>query len=186
MEININLIPPYRKEEINESKKIKLVLRLELGIFIVAFIFFSFLFGLNYVLEINYKIVSNNLESGKNKNQYEKISNYEKEFENVNSEVSEILSLEKDQLYWSNVLMEISNSVFDGINITDLSTKDYAIFLVGKADNRDDLIKFKEKLESNNCFYEINFPLSNLVSKDNVDFQMDLKAKEECLRPGDK
>jgi len=186
MEIKINLIPPYRKEEIKEAKKLKLVLRLELGISMVILVFFSFLFGLSYILEMNYKIISKNPESEKNQGQYEKISNYEKEFENVNLEALDILSLEKDQLYWSNILLEMSGSVFSGIDITGLSTKDYAVFLSGKADSRDNLMKFKEKLESNRCFYEINLPLSNLVSKDNIDFQMDLKTRDECLYSNEK
>jgi Tfp pilus assembly protein PilN len=181
MEININIIPPYRKEEIKKTKKTKLVLRLELGITMIILVFVGFLFSLSYILDINYNIVSNNAEAEKNRDQYEKISSYEKEFESVNAEVSDILLLKKDQLYWSNLLFELDKAVFGGIDITDLSTKEYAIFLVGKADSRDSLMKFKEKLENSGCFYEVNLPLSNLVSKDNIDFQMDFKVREECI-----
>jgi hypothetical protein len=50
------------------------------------------------------------------------------------------------------------------------------------ANNRDNLIQFKDNLEKESCFSEINLPLSNLVEKENVEFQIDFNIKKDCLK----
>lgn len=182
MEIRINLLPPYRKEEILQSKRIKTVVKLEVLASFVGIIFFVFLMAFAYILRLNLLSVSNDLELKNNQEKYERIKYLDDEFSRANSELSEAIKIKKDQLYWSKLFERLSEKTLDGIEMTDLSTKDYAIFLVGKANSRDVLISFKEGLEKEECFSNVNLPLSNLVSKDNVDFQMDFKIKEECLK----
>ena len=182
MEIKINLIPPRRKEVINEIRRLKLFLKLESGIFLIIALFVFFLVGLNHILGINLNMVSNNSELNQNKEGFEKITRFEKEFEEVNEKTGEIAILKNDQLYWSEVFSIISNNISDDISLSNLSTKNYQVLLAGKANDRDNLIRFKDRLAENSCLTDVNLPLSNLVSRDNVDFQMDFKIKEECIK----
>ena len=182
MEIKINLIPPYRKKEIFEAKRLKTAIKLEIFSTTIILLFFAFLWSINYILKLNMDSVSANIEMDKNRSQYEKIQKLEDEFVQANAKVSEIASLKKDQMYWSNLPVKLSDNVTEGITIEEVANKDYNVFLVGKADDRDNLIKFKEKISQEQCFSDVNLPLSNLVSKNNVDFQMDFKIKEDCLK----
>jgi hypothetical protein len=70
----------------------------------------------------------------------------------------------------------------ENVNLSDLITTNYRISLIGKAKTRDDFLKFQEKIKTENCFSDVEVPLSSLVSKENVEFQINLKVKEECLK----
>jgi hypothetical protein len=182
MEIKINLIPPYRKEEITKSKRLKLVMRIGMAIFSIAVLFFSFLFGVYKILEINYLVVSDFQKSSADKDKYERIKQLDGEFQKINIQMADLISIKEDQFYWSNMFIRLSHLVIPGVSLDNVATKDYAVFLVGKANNRDNLILFKEKLEREECFSDINLPLSNLVSKEDIDFQIDFKIKSDCLK----
>jgi hypothetical protein len=164
------------------ANRLKLIMRIELAVIIFIFLFFGFIFGLNCILNFNLNTVSNEKESSSGKVQYEKIDKYDNNFKKINLQVSQAEKIEKDQLYWSNVFFHFSQVILPGISIQNLATKDYTTFLMGKADSRDNLIAFKDKLEKDGCFSDINLPLSNLVSKGDIDFQMDLKIKEDCIK----
>ncbi|HPN96829.1 MAG TPA: hypothetical protein PLK35_03605 [Candidatus Moranbacteria bacterium] len=182
MEVNINLLPDYRKEEIEKAKRLKLTWRFGLFIIIFFLIFFSFLFGIRKILEINFNSIISNQKAGSDSDKYEEIKKYDEEFSRTNQEVSQVLAIKKDQIYWSNLFVILSKASLPGVEFTDIKTKNYKVFLIGKADSRDNLTALKENLEKSSCFENLAFPLSNLVSKENVDFQMDFDVKEECLK----
>lgn len=182
MEIKINLIPPYRKEEITRAKRFSLVARLGLAIFAVFILFFSFLFGLYKTLDIDLSVASNYQKPGLESSKYEKIKKFDDEFEKINSKTDQVMAIRNDQLYWSNLFILLSKSTISGIEVTNLATNSYSVSLAGKADNRDSLVAFKDKLAGEDCFSDVNLPLSNLVSKENIAFQMDFNIKEECLK----
>jgi hypothetical protein len=182
MEINLNLIPPYREEEIKKSKRFRLIVRIELVMLMFVLIFFSFLFSLNYILDLNFIIASNETETSKDREQYDNIRKYDKEFSETNVNITQIEKINKDQLYWSSLFLKLSQSIIPGISVQSIATKDYVVFLVGKAESRDNLISFKDNLSKDSCFSSINLPLSDLVSKGNIDFQMDLTINEDCIK----
>ena len=134
------------------------------------------------MLEINLSVASNYEKNSNNSQQYEEIKKLDAGFEKINSETKDIASIQKSQLYWSNLFLELSGALRDGIEIGELATKNYTILLSGKAQDRDLLIAYKENLEKSGCFSEINLPLSNLVSKTDIAFEIDFKIKEECLK----
>jgi len=182
MEIKLNLIPKYKKEEIAESDKLKLVLRWEIEITFILIIFFMLLLSLNYILQFNLDAATSELESKQSKDKYEKISEFDNNFKIINTRVSADESIQKDQLYWSNLFQKLSDTIPDGIIISKMANKNYKVFLAGSADTRDTLISLKDRLSQESCFTDINLPLSNLVSKDNIDFQIDFNIKEECVK----
>jgi Tfp pilus assembly protein PilN len=113
---------------------------------------------------------------------YQQLSIYEDKFKQVNSLDKTLRKIQTGHLHWFNLFQQLSSTVPEGIYISGLSTKDYSIFLVGKAKTRDNLLNFKSKLEENECFQNINVPISNLVVENNVDFQIDFVIKNECLK----
>lgn len=182
MEIKINLLPEYRKEEIAKANRFKLVIRLGLAILSIFVLFYSFLFGLINVLKIELNSVMLSQKISGSNEQLEKIKKFDDEFKEINSLTGQAVTLEKDQLYWTNLFTKLSEDLSDGITITDLATKDYSVLLAGKANDRDILLGFKEKLANDPCFADVNLPLSNLVSKEDISFQMNLKVNRDCLR----
>lgn len=180
-DVKVNLIPPWRKKEIAKIRQLKLVFRIELAIFLVMLIFLAILFSFSYVLKLDLKAIFVNPSLAQNRQQYDKIVKYNEDFGRLNLQIEEITNMKNDQLYWSKLFSSLSEKAAPGIEITSLSTKDYDILLGGRADIRDNLIVYKEKLEQEECFLEVNLPLSDLVLPKDVDFQISFKIKEDCL-----
>ena len=185
MEINLNLIPQYKKEIIIKAKRLKLVVRIEVAIVFFILLLFTYLYGIIHLLNLDLNAVSSDLGISGEKPKYEEITRYDNKFKDVNANIIQLEKIKNDQLYWSGLFVNLSRSTLSGISIEDIATKDYAVFLVGKADSRDNLLTFKDNLGKNGCFANINLPLSDLVSKGNIDFQMDLEIKKECLHPAE-
>lgn len=182
MEIKLNLLPNYRKEEIAKTQRLRNLLKVELAITGVIILFFSFLGALNYILDIQFELVSSQMISGRDQSKYNRVKELEKSFVDANEHINEVLSIRRDQLHWYNVFSRLNQIVSKEIKISDVASKDLNLYLVGQANSRDDLIKFRDALSSNDCFSDVNLPLSNLVGKDNVNFQIDLTVREECIK----
>ena len=182
MEISINLIPPHKREEIFQAKRLRLVFRLQMDVILIGLIFFASLWGSRHVLNLNFDLVSSEGQQDVNQEKYRKIDEYDQEFRRINSELKAISLVKGDQLYWSKMFRVLNKDISSGISLDEVSTKNYAVFISGKAIDRDTLIIFRDKLATEECFSSVDLPLSNLVSKDNVAFQMDLAVKPECLK----
>lgn len=183
MKIKLNLIPPYRREEIKKAKRFRTALKWELELAAILAVFIPILFSINYILQINLSLAENNaVENGKNSSQLREIEKYDAAIKDVNTRISELGKIQAGQLRWMNFFEKLNANVPDKIALNGIAGKGYAVSLSGRAADRDVLIAFREKLEQDECFSEINFPLSNLVAKENLDFQLDLNIKKDCLK----
>jgi len=182
MEIKINLIPQYRKDEIHQLTKLKLIFRWEVEIAIIVFIFFTLLLSLDYVLKLNLSAQSSEFESSQTSERYEEIVELDANFKDINRVISLDESIQGDQLYWSKLFEKLSEIMPEGISVIKLASKNYLILIAGVADTRDILVDMREKFSQEECFMDVNLPLSNLVSKNNVEFQIEFKIKEECIK----
>jgi hypothetical protein len=182
MKIEINLLPPDKKEEIRLTERFRTVLVWETVIFSIALIFFGFIFGIDYVLSLNLQMISGSQSDEATGAKYETIKYYEDKFSQINTKISKISGISADQLYWSKLFAKLNEVTLPGVELSGLSTKDYAVFLAGQAKTRDDLIAFRDRLAKEDCFQQVDLPLSDLVSKEDIVFQIDLEIKENCVK----
>ncbi|HCP08650.1 MAG TPA: hypothetical protein DIT25_02545 [Candidatus Moranbacteria bacterium] len=183
MRIKINLIPPYRKEEIRKASRLRSVIRWELELIFMLAVFAVFLAGINHILRFSLSAVNSNFSIAiKDNTQYKIIEKHDNEINEINNAVADVAKIQKDQMYWADFLHSFSLAVPDGIKVSDLSSKNYSIYLSGEADTRENLLRLKDKLTEDSCFSEVNLPLSNLVSKNDAIFQLNFKIKKECLK----
>lgn len=182
MEIKLNLIPPNKKEEIERNRRLKMVIRTEVVMTIIAVVFLVVFVSFRYSLELDLageKMLNSEIEKA---DQFERIKNYDNQFNQANERIKQIAAIDKAQLYWSKIFEKISQLIPAGIEVRTLTTDQYAVTIVGLSDTRDNLIEFKSKLEENACFSDIVLPLSNLVDKADVDFKITFNVKENCLK----
>lgn len=105
---------------------------------------------------------------------------YVQKVKDINTQIDEIAEIQKNNVEWSRLLNYLSeqslkNSIdFNKINI---DKKTNTITLNGKCGTRDDLLALKNSLESIEDFEEINFPIKNLLDKENISFDISLKIK---------
>lgn len=182
MEINLNLLPQSKKEEMIRMRHFRSAIGWEILFSLIIIVLAAFLFGIYLVLSLNYDMLAKFQNAESEKAQYKAINQYEDEFERINAKMALVTKVRNDQLYWSDFLLRLNNLIDPGIELDGIATKEYAVFLVGKASDRDSLIALKEKLEKDECFSEVNLPLSNLTVKENIDFQIDLKINDQCLK----
>ena len=181
MEIRLNLLPENKKEEIAQAKRFRSAVFLEVEIFVIILVFLAFLFSINYILSLETKFAEDSINQDSGKEQYKVVKQYEENFSTTNSKTADLGLINKDQLYWSNMFQKLSNLTMDGVSISSMSTKNFSIIITGVSSTRDELIAFKDKLSTDKCFSNVDLPLSDLVSKDNVNFQINLNINRDCL-----
>lgn len=180
MKIKLNLIPEQKKEEINQANLFRLILKWQVELFGIIMIFTAMLLSINYILK--FTLASDvQAEAAKSETQYKEMENYDLEIREINTRTSQIEKIQKGQLDWFNFFKKINDQFSSSIEIKKIATLNYQVLLSGKANNRDNLISFKENMEKENCFSDVNLPLSNLVERNDVEFQIDFKIKKECL-----
>lgn len=182
MEIKLNLIPKYRKDEIAKANLLKSVLRWEIEIGFILGGFFLLLFSLNQILQINVDSQLNDIKMNQDKAKYDRIYALEDEFKKINSHISQDRSIQKDQLYWSRLFEKLEKNIPEEVSVSKMANKNYKIYLAGNAATRDALLKMKDSFSQEGCFTDVDLPLSNLVSKDDVAFQIEFNIKEECIK----
>ena len=178
----INLLPPNKKQALVEHKKFKTILGWELIIVIIACCFFAFLFGIDRFLSLDLEAISLAKNGQADNARYAKIEDYQSQFSQINARLTKLALIDADQLYWSPIFLQLNSATPEAVEITELETKDLTLSLTGHANTRDDLLAFKENLGKIACFLEVNLPVSNLVSKENIDFSLDLKIDAKCLK----
>jgi len=180
--IKLNLIPPYRKEELEADRRHKVFVWQAVAVLMVALVFGAILGSFNYILGLETKyamqtsVPKDQLESSK------ELEKYDEEFKEANSEITALEEVQRENIYWSDLFLELNKIVPEGIALQSVSTKKMQIFISGTAGTRDDLVALKEKLENSSCFENINFPLSNFAAKENIEFQSDFSIKDNCIK----
>ncbi|EKE15942.1 MAG: hypothetical protein ACD_11C00072G0010 [uncultured bacterium] len=181
MKTYLDLLPEEKRVAIRRKKRFREIIKQETAFLFPLLILFAMLMSINIILEIENNGIGqlgNLFESG---NQTQGLDFYEKTFKEINQKTSDINSFQKKHLYWSGVINSIVELVPQNIYLSDLSTKDFQVFLIGRALEREALIDFQSKITGNGCFENVNVPLSNFVAKNDIDFQMDFSIKKECL-----
>jgi len=182
MKIYLDLLPKERKTELKRKKIFRNILHEEFLFLLPVILFIIILLNVFYLLSIKHDTSLMQKSLAESQDKYQELSSYEEKFKQVNESSVKLLNIQDKHMHWTEVFNKLSSALPDGISINEFSTKDYKIFLVGKARSRDILLDFKGTLEADTCFTDINVPLSNLVVKDDIDFQMDLAINNDCLK----
>lgn len=181
MRIFINLLPEDKKKEIKRKKRLRLIIWQEFMFLFIIAVFISIVISTNLILKIQTSSLDKVYNFEQTQLSYQELQKYEDEFKQINSEMSMLYDIQQSNLRWLSVFYELDSIVSEEIILTDLITKNYSITLLGKADARNDLLKFQENINASECLDGANVPLSNLVFKENINFQMNFRVKEDCL-----
>jgi len=181
MKTKLNLIPDYRKKEIHQRNVFLKIMRWGFEFMAVYIIFMLLLFVVGYILKLNLQINLIQLNPN-NISKFSEFKKYDEEIKNINGKVGEIKKIQEGQFNWTKFLLRLNEIVPEGVVLNRISTKDFSILLAGVSNNRDTLLSFKDKLSVDNCFTGVELPLSYMVLKENLDFQIIFTLKKECLK----
>ena len=182
MKIYLNLLPEERKNKIKRKKFIHLIVGQWIRLSFMALIFVAVLASFNLVLNTKLKALKTTRGLEESQKEFQKISQYEKTFKQVNKQSAFISNIQAGHFYWSEALSRLEKAVSDKISLTKLSAENNQLSLSGKAKTRDDLVKFKNTINDFDCFDSVEVPVSNFIAKENINFQMNIKVSENCLK----
>jgi Tfp pilus assembly protein PilN len=88
-----------------------------------------------------------------------------------------IEDVQKKNVIWSLLIQDIAKIMPETVSLNSLKIEfaTNTIFFKGKAADRSSLISFKESLEKKDYFKEINFPIENILEKENVIYDFFVK-----------
>lgn len=184
MEIKLNLLSETKKEEIRKKKRYRLVVWQELIVLSLGIFYAVTLLGVYSMLHLQSKNLETTNAFEKREKAFQEIDAAVKVFHDTNERVSRVRKFQREHTVWSNFFTALDESVPDGVVLEKMSTSDRRISLSGKANTRETLLTFQERLKSSPCFDNAVVPLSDLFAQENVEFQLDIDMKKECLKPG--
>ncbi|HBO16542.1 MAG: hypothetical protein UR69_C0002G0095 [Candidatus Moranbacteria bacterium GW2011_GWE2_35_2-] len=186
MNIYLNLLPEERKEKLKRKKLFWLIIRHELLLCFAGLVFLAILFSANFILNLQKKSLDNIYAMEISRKEYREIEKYEKAFEEENIKIDNFFMLQKKHLDWLNVLNELAKVFSDDIKLSEFVSEDIKISIAGKASTRESLLDLKNKIENSECFFETEIPLSDIVAKNNIDFEAEFKIEEKCIKTKNK
>ena len=96
----------------------------------------------------------------------------------INKKLGEVSNMQRNEINWLNLLELISNNTSNDIKYSRISMdKTGGLVLAGQSKTRDGLIKIKKFLDEAPFLSDIDFPISNLLEKDDINFNITAKIK---------
>ena len=166
--IILNLLPKEEKIACKQERTYLIIKNSLLSLIIAVIIITLFLLSSRLILEKNFYCLIN--ESCLSSNLPVKIK---RKIDYINNKFQDVSKIQKGFLDFSKPLIHLSGLLPENVQISMLNLdKDNLHFLFkGMAKNRENLLEFQKKLEDSSIFEEIKYPLSNLLYKEEINFE---------------
>jgi len=176
--LTLNLISQQLKQQIKLRRTYSMIKKLSCFFLILIVIYsFTLLFA-EYLMQQKFnEIVNQTTQITKNS------QSYNNKVKKINSQLIFIDKIQENLLKFSCLLDKVNKANGNKVTfqVISVSKETGKLIIKGNALTRDDLILFKKNLESLNLIAEVNLPLNNLLSKENVDFEIEAKLVKEKL-----
>lgn len=101
----------------------------------------------------------------------------------INNKMASVDQVQTDFIVWTKLLDQLATSTPEGIIYTSIKAgTDKNIKVTGIAKTRDSLIALKDSFEKITMFDKFDFPLSNMLQKENIHFEIATKIKIDSLK----
>jgi len=166
--ITLNLLDPKRK---NNYLFRRILLTIQKGIEVIFF--FVLLIGITFSISQYY--LEKNLQEVAQQNTFinQNIGEFNQEISRINLQLRKIQEIQDQYLAWTPALLEITKTIPENVKLKSLKINKEAklVDLQGLAKKRDDLLQLKNNLKNIHFVEKVESPLSNLLKKENIDFQ---------------
>jgi len=182
MHLRINLLSPERKQQAIRWLQFHFGVKQCLYLGTVTLLFWSILWWTGWLLRGQLVLLQASENNQRVAAMTQELSGYQNEIGQANTRAQQVLDREQQHPRWSKLFERLEALLPDTITLDALVNVDYRVSIAGKADNRDVLMQFRDRLSQDSCFSDVQLPLSNLFTQEAVDFQMDLTLRKECLK----
>lgn len=179
--INLNLLSTKEKDRIKLKKNFLLTKNVIFVISLALIIIIISLLSTRIILNIYAKDFEKTLENEKNLLSTTKRASLEKSTKELNTQLNMISYIQKEYVKWSKILIDSAKVVPNGVKINslELNKNNKKVTILGLAKNREVLLEFQNNLKNLNYFANITSPLSNLLTKENIEFQFTGELSQE-------
>ncbi len=169
--ITLNLISEELKKEIKLRHLYLFIKKINLALIVITIIIAIILLAAKTILQVNFNNIVEQTTLVTKNNQ-----GYNNKIKEINSKIDFIEKIQNDFIPWSNLLEIIAEITPGDVNLYYLKiNEDKSIKIKGKANLRDSLLNFKQKMEAATVFKDIDFPIKNILEKENIDFEINAK-----------
>ncbi len=172
--IILNLLPPEKKKDLATEVSFSQV-RKGLVILLFSCVFCICLTVAVRVLLIQeLQSIENDIENLTESLATQGNETVEEIIKKINNKGLQLTKTQESYIEWSDTLYQLGQTPNSNIQIKSIQINrdDETFDIQGFAKNRDDLLDFKELLERLNFLENINSPISNLIKKEDITFQL--------------
>lgn len=181
----INLLPKSRQQELRyESLLHSLWVVFSLSLASFGLVFLA-QFATKFYLQAEAKSLSAQISQTKDLVSKNQSSTIKQQIQNENNVISDYKNLADAAPKWSNALKAFASLPPAGVQINSLSmnSTDNSVNITGFSPTRDLVIQlYNNILQDNKDFYNIDYPLENLVNPVNVSFHFTFYMQPKLLQ----
>ncbi|OIO51329.1 hypothetical protein COY93_04175 [Candidatus Uhrbacteria bacterium CG_4_10_14_0_8_um_filter_58_22] len=171
MKTTLNLLSPNKKRAL---RTVLALTSVQTAILLAAFVALS-LAGLLFSLRLTLAGTARGLydQSSATLDEYETTA---KLIRDTNGFIKRTEEVHESFVDWSAILESISQAAPDGIKFDGLTVDvDRSISIVGLAMTREEVLEMERRLKANPNFRDVSSPLSNILQRENLRFEFNLK-----------
>lgn len=180
--MRLNLLPPERKTLLAEEHQFHVVRRLLLSWLLGIVLLSGGILMLNRTLEQKFASLQDAMTRLQAQSAGTGSANIRATIRDINDRVQLLSAGLRTERTWSPLLAALAGLVPADVQLTQLSfEQNGAVRLMGVAKNRDAFLQFKQRLESSPNVKDVRSPITNILTKENVQFELtaSLAAAEE-------
>jgi len=170
--LTLNLISEELKKEIKLRHLYLFIKKINLTLIIITIIAAIILLAAKTILQAKFNDIVDQTTLVTKNNQ-----GYNLKIRDINSRIDFVEKVQNDFVPWSSLLKTIADITPNDIslNYLKINYEKKTIKIKGNAGLRQSLLNFKQKMETTTIFEDINFPIKNILEKENIDFEIDAK-----------
>jgi len=170
--LTLNLISEQQKKEIKLRHVYGFIKKVNLSLIIITIAVAIILLVAKTILQLKFNDVVEQTTLVTKTN-----LGYNNKVREINDKLNFVSKVQGNFIPWSNMLKSLADITGQDINLYYLKAdaQNKTIQIKGKAKFRDGLLNFKDKLAALPEFSEINFPVQNILEKENIDFEINAK-----------
>lgn len=170
--LTLNLISDELKKEIKLRHLYLLIKKINLTLIIITIAAAIVLLSAKTILQTQFNNIVNQTTLITKNSQ-----GYNNKIKIINSKLDFVETIQNNFIPWSNLLKTVADITTGdiGLSYLKINLEEQTIKIKGRAGQRDSLLDFKQKMEASTIFREIDFPLKNILEKENINFEINAK-----------
>ncbi|MBI2459045.1 MAG: PilN domain-containing protein [Parcubacteria group bacterium] len=170
--LTLNLISQELKKEIRLRHLYLFIKKINLTLIIITIAAAIILLSAKTILQLGFNDIVNQTTLITKNNQ-----GYNNKIKDINGKLDLVEKIQNNFIPWSNLLKTLAHLTPKDISLYYLKINllEQTIKIKGQAGQRSSLLNFKQNLEDAAIFQTIDFPLKNILEKENINFEIDAK-----------